>query len=93
MHAGLSCVRLNDGPNIKLVELFKLAGTGLRLVCCLVIWGTTGGFLLLRYFIGVVSHPWDLNVSQYVVSVESSYQMFRTTSKAKGEGLDPIKLI
>ena len=30
------------GPNIKLVELFKLVGTGLNLVCCLVIWGLTG---------------------------------------------------
>ena len=30
---------LNDGPNIKLVDLFKLVGTGLNLVCCLVIRG------------------------------------------------------
>ena len=49
----------------------KLLGTGLSLVCCLVIWGSTGGFLLLRYFSGIVSHPGDLRVSQYV-SVESS---------------------
>ena len=32
---------------------------------------STGGFLLLRYFHGVVSHPRVLQVSQYV-SVESS---------------------
>ena len=45
---------------------------GLSLACCLVIRGSTGGFLLLRYFSGVVSHPRDLQVTQYVVSVESS---------------------
>ena len=39
---------LNDGPNIKLVDLFKLVGTELSLVCCLVIRGSNGGFLLLR---------------------------------------------
>ena len=36
-----------------------------------VIRGSTGGFLLLRYFSGIVSHPGVLRVSQYV-SVESS---------------------
>ena len=58
------------GPNIKLVDLFKLVGTGLSLVCCLVIRGSTGGFLLLRFFSGIVSHHGVLQVSQYV-SVES----------------------
>ena len=38
---------------------------------CLVIRGSTGGFLLLRYFSGIVSHPGILRVSLYV-SVESS---------------------
>ena len=37
------------GPNIKLVDLFKLVRTGLSLVCCMVIRGSTGGFLLLRF--------------------------------------------
>ena len=58
--------------NIKLVELFKLVGTGLSLVCCLVIWGSIGGFLSLRDFSGVVSQPRVLRLSQYIVSVESS---------------------
>ena len=62
---------MNYGPNIKLVDLFKLVRTGLSFVCCLVIWGSTGGFLLLRYFSGIASHPGVLRVSQYV-SVESS---------------------
>ena len=57
LHAGWSFIRLNDGPNIKLADLFKLVGTGLSRVCCLVIRGSTGGFLLLRYFSGIVSHP------------------------------------
>ena len=57
----------SDGPNIKLVDLFKLVGTG----SCLVIRGSTGGFLLLQYFSGVVLHPRVLQVSQYA-SVESS---------------------
>ena len=52
--AGWSCIRHNDGPNIKLVDLFKLVGIGLSLVCCL---GLTGGFLLLRYFSGIVVSP------------------------------------
>ena len=65
------CIRLNDGPDIKLVDLFKLVGTGLSLVCCLVIRGSTGCFLLLRYFSGIVLHPGVLRVSQYVC-VESS---------------------
>ena len=46
-----------------------LDGAGHSLVCCLVIWGSTGGFLFLRYFIGVVLHPRDLQVSQYLVSI------------------------
>ena len=41
------------------------------LVCCLAIRGSTGGFLLLRYSRGVVSHPKVLQMSQYVY-VESS---------------------
>ena len=41
---------LNNGPNIKLLDLFKLVAAGLSIVCCLVIRGSTGGFLLLRYF-------------------------------------------
>ena len=61
----------NGGPNIKHVDLFKLDGTRLSLVCCLVIWGSAGGFLLLRYFSGVVLQPRALQVSQFV-SVESS---------------------
>ena len=72
---------VNDGPNIKLVDLFKLVWTGLSLVCCLVIRRSTGGFLLLRYFSQFLRDyilfqwycftPWVLRVSQYV-SVESS---------------------
>ena len=65
-------MRLNDGPNIKLVELFKLVGAGLSLLCCFVIRDSTGGFLLLLDFSGVISHPRCLRVSQFVVSVESS---------------------
>ena len=57
--------------NIKLVNLFKLVGTGLSLVCCLVIRGLTGCFPLLRYFSGIFSHLGVLRVPQYV-SVESS---------------------
>ena len=64
-------VGLDSMINIKLVDLFRLVGTGLSLVCCLVIRGLTGSFLLLRYFSGIVAHPGVLQVSQYV-SVESS---------------------
>ena len=32
----------NDGPNINLVDLFKLVGTRLSVVCCFVIRGSTG---------------------------------------------------
>ena len=64
-------IRLSDGPNIKLVDLFKLVGTGLSLGFCLVIRGSIGDFLLLRYFSGIVAHHDVLQVSQYV-SVESS---------------------
>ena len=48
-----------------------MIGTGLSLVCCLIIRSSTGGFHLLRYFIGVVLHPRILQVSQYV-SIETS---------------------
>ena len=53
----VGCAIFNDGPNIKLVDVFKLVGTGLSLVCCSAILGSTGGFLLLRFLNGVVSHP------------------------------------
>ena len=33
--------------------------------------GSTGGFLLLRHFSGVVSHHRSHRVSQYIVSVET----------------------
>ena len=72
MHDGWSCIRLNDGPNIKLFGLFKLVGAVLSIACCLVIRGSTGGFIFLRDFIGVVLERKGLRVSQYVVSVESS---------------------
>ena len=65
-------LRFRKIVSIKLVELFKLVGAGLSLVCCLVIQGSTGGFLLLRGFSDVILHPRGLRVSQYVVSVESS---------------------
>ena len=64
----LSCIRLSNEPY---VDLFKLVETGLSLVCCLVIRGSVGDFLLLRYFNGIVLQPGVLRVSQYV-SVESS---------------------
>ena len=67
LHAGWWCI---VGPNIKLVELFKLVGAGLILVCCLVIRGSIGGSLLLRDFSGVVSHSRARPLTQYVVSVE-----------------------
>ena len=57
----------HDGSNIKLVDLLKLVGTGLSLICCLVIRGSTCGFLFLRYLSDGVSHPRVLQVS-----VESS---------------------
>ena len=62
MNVGWSCIRLNDGPNIKLVDLFKLVGAGLSLVFCLIIRGSTRCFLLLRYFSGIVSHHGILQV-------------------------------
>ena len=40
-----------------LFDLFKLVRTGVSIVCCLVIWGSTDAFLLLRYFSGVDFHP------------------------------------
>ena len=42
-------IRLNDEPNIKPFDVFKLVGTGLSHVYCLGIRGSTGGFLLLRF--------------------------------------------
>ena len=67
--------------------------------------GSTGGFLLLQYCDGVWQHL-DLQVSQHVVSVESSsllhcriYLWFRTeqiyvstTMAAEGKSWDPVKL-
>ena len=50
--------------------LFKLVWARLSIICCLVLRGSIGGFLLLRYFSGVVSHPGLFQVSKYV-SVES----------------------
>ena len=41
-------------------------------VCCLVIRGSAGGFLLLRDFSGGVLQPRGIRVSPYVVSFESS---------------------
>ena len=54
---GFAAIRHNDGPNIKLVGLFKLVGTGLSLVCSLVIRSSTCGCYLLQNLSGVVSHP------------------------------------
>ena len=60
------------GYNINVMgQLFKWFWIGLSLVCCLAIRGLSGGFLLLRYFSGIVSHPRVFQVSQHV-SVESS---------------------
>ena len=70
MYVGWPCVRLNHGPNIKLIDLSTVGVTGHSLVCCLVR-GSTGGFLLLWYLSGLVSHPRVLRVLQYV-SVKSS---------------------
>ena len=66
---GWSCIRLSDGPNIKLVDLSWL---GLDLFLS-VAWslGVQLVFFLFQYFSGVVLHPRVLQVSQYV-SVESS---------------------
>ena len=41
-------------PVMKPVKLFHLVGTGLSFVCCLVTRVSTGGFLLLLCFSGVV---------------------------------------
>ena len=45
-------------------------GKAVCFVCCLVVLDSTGGFLLLRYCSGIISHPGGFRVSQYV-SVES----------------------
>ena len=59
----------NYGDNVVL-DCSRQTGEDLQsidsLVCCLVIRGSTGGFLLLRYFSGIVSHPGVLRVSQDV---------------------------
>ena len=69
-------------PNLKLVDLFNMIGTGLSLVCCLVIWGSTGVFLW--YLSGGVLHPMSLQVSQYV-SVEPSSLTHHRSHKAYNE--------
>ena len=55
------CIKLNDGPNIKLVDLFKLVGTGLSLVCFSVICAQ-----LVVSLCSGISYPEVLRVSQYV---------------------------
>ena len=70
-NCGWSSIRLNDWPNINLVDIFKLIRTGLSLMCCLLIRNSTGGFHLLEYFSGIVSHPGVLQVPRNVF-VESS---------------------
>ena len=67
--------------NIKLVDLFKLVGTGPSLVCCLVIRGSAGGFLLLRNFSDIVSHTGVLQVSQYVSAESASLTHHRVSRK------------
>ena len=68
------------GPNIKLVDLFKLVGTGLSFVYSLVIRGLSGGFLLLRYFSGIILQPRVLQMSQYVSVGSSSLTNHRSYS-------------
>ena len=70
MHAVWSIIRHNDGQYIKLV---KMVWAGLSLACFLVIPDSSGSYLFLRYFSGVVRQPKDLQVSQHVVPVESSF--------------------
>ena len=64
-------IRLNNGPNMNLLDVFKLVGTGLSPVCCFVIRGSTDVFFSVRISSGVVLQPKDLHVSQCIVSVES----------------------
>ena len=59
--AGGSGVRLNDGPDIKLLILVGLGRS--FFVCCLAHRGSTVGFLLLQCSSGVVRHPRGLQVS------------------------------
>ena len=65
-------MRHNDGPSIKLVELFELVGAGLILS---VAW-SFGVQLVVSFCSGIsvvlFYHPRNLEMSQYVVSVESS---------------------
>ena len=57
----LNCVRLSDGPDIK---LFILVGLGRSFfVCCLSHRDSTVRFLLLQCSSGAVRHPRDLQVS------------------------------
>ena len=67
-------VRASDsvmGTTKKVEDFFKLVGAGPILVFYLVIRGSTAGFPLLRDFSGAISQPRGLQVSQYVVLVES----------------------
>ena len=73
MYGSCSSIRLNDGPNIELVKSFYLVWAGFSFVCYLVIRGSTGVLVLFRYFRGMVWHPSNLQVSQYVAVVESLY--------------------
>ena len=59
MHAGLLCIRLSHGLNIKVVDVFKLVGAGLK--SCMLIGNesSAGDLLLLRDSSGVFSHPRD----------------------------------
>ena len=82
---------------LKLVELFKLVGAGHNLVWCLVIWVSTGGFLLLRYFSGVF-HTIGISRCHNTLFLSSTHRLLiigliRTTAEAKGEGLHPVKLV
>ena len=55
LHAGWSCISINDGLDTELVELLKLVGAGRCLVFSSVNRSSTGGFILLQYFNGMVS--------------------------------------
>ena len=46
--------------------------------------GSAGGFLLLRFLNGVALYPRDLQVSQYVVSVESSSLVYQFEDLIRG---------
>ena len=60
---------------------FGAVGARLSLVFCVVIRSSTGGFLLLRYLSVDVWYHRDLQVSQYVVSDESSFPVHHSISR------------